>query len=118
VGLRILQKYDRQPGAPLSPNYGQFWHQTGSGRNAGKIFRWTDADWAPYGYVVDSPAISKQGKQECSFMAALASAQELAWWTETTPGWNKGPMMMLARIGSIGFSDTRTRLYLVLRVTA
>jgi len=35
-----------------------------------------------YGYVRDDPIISKQGKQDCGFMEALASAHELARWNK------------------------------------
>jgi hypothetical protein len=71
------------PDAPMARNGSQFWHQTGAGTRAQKVFQWNDADWMLYGYVRDDPIISKQGKQTCGFMEALACAHELA-------GWNKG----------------------------
>ena len=68
------------PVAPMARNDSQFWHQTGTGTRAQKVFQWNGADWILYGFVRDDPVISKQGKQECGFMEALAYTHELARW--------------------------------------
>jgi hypothetical protein len=70
------------PVAPKPRNDAQFWHQTGTGRRAQKVFQWNGADWMLYGYVRDDPIISKQGKQDCGFMEALAAAHEHARWNK------------------------------------
>src|SRR5262245_5041554 len=69
--------------APMPRNDSQFWHQTGTGRRAQKVVQWNGADWMLYGYVRDDPIISKQGKQDCGFMEALAyTHHELARWNK------------------------------------
>jgi hypothetical protein len=69
------------PVAPMAQNDSQFWHQTGTGTRAQKVFQWNGADWVLYGHVFDDPIISMQGKQKCGFMEALACAHELASWS-------------------------------------
>ena len=77
------------PEAPTARNDRQFWHQTGANGctrpplpRAQKVFQWNGADWMLYGYVRDDPIISKQGKQNCGFMEALACSHELARWSK------------------------------------
>jgi len=77
------------PEAPIARNDRQFWHQTGADGwtspplpRAQKVFQWNGADWMLYGYVRDDPIISKQGKQNCGLMEALACSHELARWNK------------------------------------
>ena len=79
------------PDTPAASRPGQLWHQTGS--KGKSVFRWEGAGWTLYGTLRDDPIISKQGKQECGFMEALASAHELA-------GWNKGAEIIYTFDGS------------------
>ena len=94
-GLRLpaYESYDMIVGAdaPAAPRPGQFWHQTGTKKQS--VFRWDGADWTLYGIVRDDPIISRQGKQECGFMEALAGVHDLA-------RWNKGADVIYTFDGS------------------
>jgi hypothetical protein len=64
------------PAAPVAPSDGQLWRQTGISPQ--KVLQWDGTRWVPYGYLREVAAIIKQGKQECGFMEALASAHRFA----------------------------------------
>ena len=72
------------PVPPVAPPIGQLWHQTGvkseTVPKSERVLRWDGTDWVVAGYVSDSPIIMKQGRQECDFQEALASAHSHTEW--------------------------------------
>ena len=81
------------PLAPVGPSVGRLWHQIGVRYRVPRslsecpwklerVLQWDGEDWVTAGYVVDSPAIMKQGKQVCDFQEALADAHETTKWLD------------------------------------
>ena len=74
------------PIAPVTPSFGQLWHQTGVKSETvpkrERVLRWDGADWVIAGLVIDNATIMKQGLQVCDFMEALASAHATTKWLD------------------------------------
>ena len=66
------------PVAPMAPSDGQLWRQTDN--SSQEVLQWEGTRWVLYGHFREVAAISKQGKRECGFTEALASAHRLARW--------------------------------------